>query len=123
MEKLPPLFSGEFMMKQSWVISLLAIVLLLMLQGRVTAQASYNLQSDIYTLRAEVSQLRAQVAQLSARQGTGAGTRPAAPTPRTRLPELTDQQMLDRLAILAIEAKDRLNALESRMAALEGRSK
>ena len=98
-------------------------MLLLMLQGRVTAQASYNLQADIYALRSEVSQLRAQVAQLSVRQGAGAATRQPAPTTRARSPELSDQQMLDRLAILAIEAKDRLNALESRMTALESRVK
>ncbi|MGI0488012.1 hypothetical protein ACN4EK_21445 [Pantanalinema rosaneae CENA516] len=112
------------MLKKFWVVGILITALLLMLQGRVTAQPSYNLQSDIYVLRAEVSQLRAQVAQLSARQGAGAApSRSPAPTSRARSPELSDQQMLDRLAILAIEAKDRLNALEGRMAALEGRSK
>lgn len=106
------------------MIGIFAIVLILMLQGRVSAQPSYNLQSDIYALRTEVNQLRAQVAQLSARQGAGtAPPRQLAPTTRARSPELSDQQMLDRLAILAIEAKDRLSALESRMAALENRVK
>lgn len=112
------------MLRKSWIIGIFAIALLLILQGQVTAQIPYNLQSDIYGLRAEVNQLRAQVAQLLARQGTGGiTTRQPAPTTRARSPELTEQQMLDRLATLAIEAKDRLNALESRMAALENRLK
>jgi len=39
----------------------------------------------------------------------------------TRPLALGDRQIVDRLATLAIEAKDRLNALESRVAKLEAR--
>jgi uncharacterized protein YceH (UPF0502 family) len=89
------------------------------LQTRATAQATVNLQADVNQLRQQVAQLQAQVSQLNRRLGAGT----AAPTtPRSqRSPELSDQQIVDRLAVLAIEAKDRLTALERRVSVLEKR--
>ncbi|MDX2242084.1 MAG: hypothetical protein NW224_15470 [Leptolyngbyaceae cyanobacterium bins.302] len=111
------------MLKTIGLILATAILSVLLIQGRSPAQVSVNLQADVTNLRSQVSQLRAEVAQLRAqRGGTRVPAAPAAPR-RARSPELTDDQIVDRLAILAIEAKDRLNALESRVAKLEGRSK
>ena len=96
------------------------LLVLLTLQTRTPAQSSYNLQADINQLRMEVSQLQAQVAQLASRQGAQPSTR-TVPRPSQPSPYLSDRQMLDRLAVLAIEAKDRMNALEARIARLEKR--
>jgi uncharacterized protein YceH (UPF0502 family) len=90
-------------------------------QGRSQAQVTVNLQADINDLRSQVSQLRSEVTQLRQR---GYFSTPASSLPssrRARSPELSDQQMLDRLATLAIEAKDRLNALEARVGRIESR--
>lgn len=95
--------------------------LLLGWQGRTQAQVTVNLQADINDLRSQVTQLRSEVIQLRQR-GYASAPAPSLPSSRrTRSPELSDQQMLDRLAILAIEAKDRLNALEARVGRLENR--
>jgi len=99
-----------------------ALFLVLATRGVVLAQSNANLQADIYQLRSEVSQLRAQVNSLSRQGGSRASTPP--PTSRPRGAEmLTDRQLLDRLATLAIEAKDRLSALENRVAKLEKQAK
>ena len=95
-----------------------AILTFLLLQGRTSAQSTANLQADLSDLRSQVSQLRSQVAQLS--RGGFTPSNPASPSRRSaRSAELSDDQIVDRLAILAIEAKDRLNALEARVAKLE----
>jgi hypothetical protein len=92
---------------------------LLLWQSHASAQSVTNLQADIYNLRSQVSQLQQQVNQLS----QGSSPRITAPAPRTSSPSgnLSDRQMLDRLAVLAIEAKDRLNSLEARVTRLEKR--
>ncbi len=89
-------------------------------QSRAAAQSFSNLQVDINNLRSQVAQLQQQVNQLS--HGYSA-PRKSEPAPRnsTSSAYLTDRQMLDRLAVLAIEAKDRLNALEARVTRLEKR--
>jgi uncharacterized protein YceH (UPF0502 family) len=100
-----------------------AILVMLMVQSRAPAQSISNLQADLFNLRSQVSQLRAQVNQLSRQNPSQI---PSGPTSRG-VPRLssdpTDRQMLDRLAILAIEAKDRLNSLEERVSRLEQRIK
>jgi len=98
-------------------LSLVAL-LLLVWQQQTPAQSPLNLQADIFELRNQVSQLRAEVAQLS-QQGGNRWHPPAQSLPRSS--SLTDRQMLDRLATLAIEAKDRLTALEARVSRLEQR--
>lgn len=107
------------MLKKLGLILVTAVVLVLLWQARSPAQVSVNLQADVSNLRLQVSQLRAEVAQLRAQRGIPAT--PALPPAagRARSPDLTDNQIVERLAILAIEAKDRLNALESRVAKLE----
>ena len=92
-----------------------AVVLSLLLNhDRGLAQSSVNLQADLFSLRSEVRQLRAEVAQLRGQRGFV-----APPPSRSRSPQLNDGQIIDRLATLAIEAKDRLTALENRMTRLE----
>ncbi|PSB34331.1 hypothetical protein C7B82_02345 [Stenomitos frigidus ULC18] len=99
---------------------LITVILLtiLFLQARTPAQSASNLQADIFELRSQVNQLRSQVAQLS-RQAPST-SRPATPSRVPRSPtDPTDPQIIDRLAVLAIEAKDRLTALEGRVSKLE----
>jgi len=104
--------------KRFAIALIIALCLVLTTRGVVLAQSNANLQADIYQLRSEVSQLRAQVNSLS-RQGVSRAPVPP-PTSRPRGAEtLSDRQLLDRLATLAIEAKDRLSALEKRVTKLE----
>lgn len=110
------------MLRTIGLIITTAILSVLLIQGRSPAQVSVNLQSDVTNLRYQVSQLRAEVAQLRSQRGGVAPVAPTAPR-RARSPELTDDQIVDRLATLAIEAKDRLTALESRVAKLESRAR
>jgi hypothetical protein len=98
------------------------VVLTVGWQGRAQAQVTVNLQADINDLRSQISILRSEVSQLHQQRGYSPAPVPSLPsTRRARSPELSDQQMLDRLAILAIEAKDRLNALEARVGRIESR--
>jgi polyhydroxyalkanoate synthesis regulator phasin len=91
-------------------------------QAHTPAQITVNLQTDINNLRSQVSVLRSEVAQLRQQRGYASVPAPApSSSRRSRSPELSDQQMLDRLATLAIEAKERLNALESRVGRIENR--
>lgn len=108
------------MLKRLGIILTIAVLVVLALQSQVAAQATVNLQADVNRLRQQVYQLQSQVSQL--RRATGTSSTPPAPRRNQRSPELTDQEMIDRLATLAIEAKDRLNALEARVARLEGRT-
>ena len=106
------------MLRRLGLVLITAILTFLLLQGRTPAQSASNLQADIFELRSQVSQLRAQIAQLS-RQSPST-PRPTSPSRIPRSPtDPTDPQIIDRLAVLAIEAKDRLTALESRVSKLE----
>ena len=109
------------MLKTLGIILTTALLMVLLLQGRSSAQSSLNVQADISALRSQVNQLRAEVSQLRSQRGLPPSTPTPAPSRRVRSPELTDGQIIDRLATLAIEAKDRLNALESRVSGLEKR--
>lgn len=90
-------------------------------QGYTQAQVPVNLQADINNLRSQVNLLRSQVVQMRQQRGYSSAPAPSLPSSRrARSPELSDQELLDRLAVLAIEAKDRLNALEARVGRIEG---
>lgn len=108
------------MLRTLGLILTTALLTVLLLQKHVSAQATFNLQADVNALRSQVSQLRAEVAQLRSQRTITPTPNPSSPR-RARSPELTDDQIVDRLAILAIEAKDRLNALENRVTKLEKR--
>ncbi|MBD2021944.1 hypothetical protein H6F43_17325 [Leptolyngbya sp. FACHB-36] len=114
---------SRVILRRVGLVLVVAVLMVLALQGRSAAQSTINLQADIFQLRQQVNQLQAQVSQLSrpnysAPRG-GTAPRGSAPTSRPRSPELSDADIVDRLAILAIEAKDRLNALEQRVTKLE----
>lgn len=104
------------------LVGAIAVLLLLLWQGPLHSQSVSNLQSEVWSLRREVSQLQAEVARLSRQPLPNTGAGPVTSTP-PRSPIIGDRQMFDRLAILAIEAKDRLNALEARVGQLEQRLK
>jgi uncharacterized protein involved in type VI secretion and phage assembly len=112
---------GDTMLRIA-LLFITTFAILLVWQSNTPAQATFNLQNDINQLRSQMQQLRAEVSQL--RQGN---TIPFNPTPSISRPPrpstLSDRQMIDRLATLAIEAKDRLNALESRVSKLEAGSR
>lgn len=95
---------------------------LLLWQSATSAQATFNVQNDINQLRSQMQQLQAEVNQLRRGNASIPSTTPSIPRP-TRTSTLSDRQIIDRLATLAIEAKDRLNALESRVHKLEARFK
>ncbi|PZV14643.1 MAG: hypothetical protein DCF22_08595 [Leptolyngbya sp.] len=99
------------------------VAILLIWQTDTHAQATFNLQNDINQLRSQVQQLQAEVNQLR-RGNVAIPSNPAPSIPRSTRPStLSDRQIIDRLATLAIEAKDRLKALESRVSKLEARFK
>lgn len=109
------------MLKKFGVIATIAILLIFLIQTRSPAQSTSNLQADIFALRSEVSQLRSQVAQLGAGR-SGNSAQPLPSQTRTIAGEkLSDPQIVDRLATLAIEAKERLKSLEARVSKLEKR--
>ncbi len=98
-----------------------AFAVLLLWQSRTSAQATFNLQNDINQLRSQMQQLQSEVNQLR-RGDSFRFPNLTPPIPRPTSPSaLSDRQMIDRLATLAIEAKDRFNALESRLSQLEAR--
>jgi outer membrane murein-binding lipoprotein Lpp len=106
------------MLRRLGLILATAILTVLLLQGLTSAQSAANLQADIFQLRSQVNQLRAQVTQLS-RQSPST-VRPGLSSKAPRSPtDPSDPQIIDRLAVLAIEAKDRLTALENRVSRLE----
>jgi hypothetical protein len=108
------------MLRRLGIALSIGVLMVLLLQNYTAAQSAINLQSDIFDLRSQISQLRAEIAQLR-RQPTSQ-IPPDPPSQRIpRSPSPSENQIVDRLAILAIEAKDRLNALETRVSRLEKR--
>lgn len=105
-------------LRRAGLILIAAALTFLLLQGRTSAQSASNLQADIFQLRSQVNQLRTQVAQLSRQSPSTVRSAPSSKTPRSPT-DPSDPQIIDRLAVLAIEAKDRLTALENRVAKLE----
>ena len=107
------------MLKKFGAIAAIAILFIFLIQTRSPAQSVSNLQSDLFALRSEVSQLRSQLAQLGAGR-SGYSQQPVPSQTRTIGGEkLSDSQIVDRLATLAIEAKERLKSLETRVSKLE----
>jgi hypothetical protein len=108
------------MLKKLGVVLATFFFVLWLFQGQTSAQSAANLQADIYQLRMQVNQLQLQVSQMN-RQGNSPSSGNNSPSNVPRQSELSEHQMLERLAILAIEAKDRLSALEKRVSSLEKR--
>lgn len=111
------------MLRMFGLILTTTLLTVLLLQKHVSAQSTANLQADVNNLRLQVSQLQSEVAQIRSQRGIPSSVPAPSSSRRARSPELNDTQIVDRLAILAIEAKDRLNALERRVTNLEARLK
>lgn len=109
------------MLKQLALGLIGALLAVLMLQSHTAAQSTVNLQADVNQLRAQVNQLQAQVSQLGRQNFPSTTTGSSGTRSRARSPELSDSQIVDRLATLAIEAKERISALEARVNKLEKR--
>ena len=117
-------------MNRRWLkilgLTSLAIAGLVLLPGRLAAQSTAQLESRLsrlesenYQLRAELSRLESQIYSLS-RSGTRLPepSRPTAPTITPVRPTATTP-IVDRLATLLIELKERVTNVEARMTRLE----
>nr|WP_290227856.1 hypothetical protein [Trichocoleus desertorum] len=118
-------------MNRRWLrilgVTSLVIMGLVLLPGRLTAQSTAylesrlsRLESDNYQLRAELSRLESQIYNLS-RSGARLPepSRPAAPTVTPPRPTPANTPIVDRLATLLIELKERVTNVEARMTRLE----
>jgi hypothetical protein len=103
---------------------IICLSLLLLLQGCAPVQAQGSLESRVSRLESEIFGLRSQVNQLQSQlTGRGRGNSPSIPpaTSGSVSSKPFNDPMFDRLATLVIELKERLNAVESRLAKLEGK--
>jgi len=88
------------------------------------ATAQYSrisaLEVDVNGLESRLNRLEAQISQITRIPYPGA---PASPPParntRRNQPQLSREEMFDRLATLVIETKDQVNKLQARVAKLE----
>lgn len=105
------------------VVSSIAFLILLAAQFSLPAQAQIGLvESRLARVESELAGIRLQLSQLSVNRSS---PRVSVPAPRNSLPpqrpaRYTDSQF-DRLATLVIESRDRIAALEAKVAKLEGR--
>ncbi|MBE9078897.1 hypothetical protein IQ241_16625 [Romeria aff. gracilis LEGE 07310] len=101
-------------------LSLLLVGLLLR-----PASASSNLQSRVVRLEFDLRSVQSQVSQLQSQLSRrGPPGRPAPPTDSAPAPTLNGpslDEQFDNLAILVIEMRDQVRALESKVAELESR--
>lgn len=111
-------------MKKLFVIaSSIALLILIAVQFFSPAQAQVGLvESRLARVESEVAGLRSQLNQLSVNRSSSGVSVPA---PRNSLSpqrssKFTDSQF-DRLATLVIESRDRIKALEEKVANLERR--
>lgn len=109
---------------------LLTLSLVLLLQVSAPAQPSYGLvesrlnrlESSIYTLQSQLNQLSNEIARVSRSAGLNytpppaSATRPAAPAAPSAL---ASDPTFQRLANLFIELKERVVAIETRLAEFE----
>lgn len=83
----------------------------------VTADSTSYLDSQVQSLRSRVSRLESQVRSLSRSETREVPS--LTPPESYSNPGVTDPEMFDRLAILVIEIKEDLKALEGRLNKLE----
>ena len=113
----------------------LGIFLLILTWGWLSPPAALSqssqvnsLRSDIYQIEARLNRIELQLNQIRTPPPSGAVPPPDKPTANPReernrrpLPPETREQMFDRLATLAIELRDRIIKLETRVSQLESR--
>ncbi|HEY9809060.1 MAG TPA: hypothetical protein V6D13_06930 [Halomicronema sp.] len=96
-------------------------------RGPVFAQSGVDsrvsrLEAEVTTLRGQISQLQSQVTRLGNRSNSAVSApRVEVSEPEYSAPNSIPKSMFDRLATLVIELKERIDKLEARIAALEGR--
>ncbi len=83
-----------------------------------------NLEADFSRLESRLNRVEAQLSQISRGQVLGA---PVSPAPASinsgrKPPQLSREEMFDRLATLVIETKDQVNKLQVRVSKLEKRN-
>ncbi len=106
----------------SWMI-IIPLLIILLWQSAAPAQTS-RLDSRVARLENENSQLRSRIGRLEtqiSRLGRGAGLTAPAPLPEVRTSDLANDPMFERLATLVIETRERVSALEERLAGIEAR--
>lgn len=100
----------------------IAIATLYSFPPAATAQYSRisALEVDVNGLESRLNRLEAQISQITRIPYPGA---PASPPPlrnqRRNQPQVSREEMFDRLATLVIETKDQVNKLQARVAKLE----
>ena len=102
----------------------LIVLLLLLSSGIASSQNLGALNSRVSRLESENSRLRSRITRLesqlrSIRLKKPSGDTEPLPLPRSDPAPSSDDPMFDRLATLVIELKERMNAFEDRMDALE----
>jgi chaperonin cofactor prefoldin len=106
-----------------WLIAIAIII------GNAQAEASAlesrlsRLENTVFSLRSQISSLEREVRSLQRQQHNNQPP-PATPQPSPNQrpsADISDDPMFDRLATLAIELKQRLNKLESRVERVESK--
>lgn len=106
-------------MKRLLIIFAIATLILITTQFFVPANAQIGLvESRLSRVESELIGIQSQISQLSAPRG-GVSSPSFSPIP-SRSGKFTDAQF-DRLATLVIESRDRIKALEEKVAKLEKR--
>jgi len=110
------------------IFCLSALIIGLVLPNRAIAQSTAQLESrlgrlesDIYQVRSELSRLEAQIYNVGRSGSSTVAPPPSASRYEPNFPRSTPPQsaMFDRLATLAIELKERITSLETRVTRLE----
>lgn len=104
-------------MKRWGVIAVLALLCWWGLTIAVPASSDLQLESRIDRLESELSRVRSQLTQLAAR--SGAPTPPPATSTPNGLNDPSLSEQFDNLATLAIELKQDVRDLQTRVAELE----
>ena len=119
------------MVKKTWLFCLALILLFTVLSRWAVAQSSFGLESrlsrlegDNLLLRSQLSRLESQVYQFSNRPDSSQRNQANTPPPPLVPPRLdrrasTRDPIVDRLATLLVELRQRINKLEARIAAVE----
>jgi outer membrane murein-binding lipoprotein Lpp len=106
------------------IFCLLILLLLGLCIGLAKAQSLGSLNSRVSRLESENAHLRGRITRLENQLRNVGRTKPSGGTEQLTLPPSSpspsiDDPMFDRLATLVIELKERMNALENRLDALE----
>ena len=106
------------------LLGLLTVLLLLLCTGIARNQSLGSLNSRVSRVESENIRLRARITRLenqlrNLRQIKPSGRTEPLPLPPSGPAPSRNDPMFDRLATLVIELKERMNALEDRMDALE----